>query len=255
MWACFITVAAAHIPSRSPLGAALLLLGAFAPGLAALALTARAEGAAGACALLGRIAPGRVAARWYGFALGTMAAIKLAAALLQRLVTGAWPRFGDTSLVLIPFAIAVSTPYQAGEELGWRGYALPRLAARFGLGPASLLLGLVWALWHLPQFFITDGDTSGQSFPVFVLQVTALSVAMAWLWENTGRTLLLPMLMHAAVNNSKDIVPSAVPGATDIFTFRSSLVAWLAVALLWIGAAILLAAMARTGSRRRAAAG
>jgi hypothetical protein len=63
------------------------------------------------------------------------------------------------------------------------------------------------------------------------------------------------MLMHAAVNNSKDIVPSAVPGATDIFTFRSSLVAWLAVALLWIGAAILLAAMARTGSRRRATAG
>ena len=255
MWACFITVAAAHIPSRSPLGAALLLLGAFAPGLAALALTARAEGGAGARALLARVAPGRVAARWYGFALGYTAAIKLTAALLQRLFTGAWPRFGDTSLLLMPLAIAVSTPFQAGEELGWRGYALPRLAARFGLGPASLLLGLVWALWHLPQFFITDGDTSGQSFPVFVLQVTALSVAMAWLWENTGRTLLLPMLMHAAVNNSKDIVPSAVAGATDIFTFRSSLVAWLTVALLWLGAAILLAAMARTESRRHAAAG
>jgi len=68
---------------------------------------------------------------------------------------------------------------------------------------------------------------------------------MAWLWEHTGRTLLLPMLLHAAVNNTKDIVPSAVPGATSIFTFHTSLVAWLTVALLWIGAAIFLAAMAR----------
>ena len=253
MWACFITVAAARIPSRSPLGAALLLLGTFAPGLGALALTARHEGGAGVRALLARIAPGRVAARWYVFALGYTAAVKLTAALLQRLITGAWPRFGDTPLLLIPFAIAVSTPFQAGEELGWRGYALPRMAARFGLGPASLLLGLIWALWHLPQFFITDGDTAGQSFPVFVLQVTALSVAMAWLWENTGRTLLLPMLLHAAVNNSKDIVPSAVPGATTLFTLQSSLVAWLTVALLWIAAAIFLAWMARTESRRSAA--
>jgi membrane protease YdiL (CAAX protease family) len=74
------------------------------------------------------------------------------------------------------------------------------MAARFGLAGASLLLGLVWALCHLPQFFIREADTYGQSFFVFVLPVVALSVTITWLWARTHRSLLLPTLLHAAVN-------------------------------------------------------
>ena len=70
--------------------------------------------------------------------------------------------------------------------------------------------------------------------------MTAISVAMAWLYWRTGGSLLLVMLMHAAVNNTKDIVPSAVAGATDPFSLHSSLVAWLTVGLLWALAAVLL---------------
>lgn len=140
------------------------------------------------------------------------------------------------------------TPFQAGEEIGWRGYALPRLAARFGLGPASILLGLIWAFWHIPQFFIREADTYGQSFIVYALQVTALSVAMTWLYARTDGSLLLVMLMHSAVNNAKDIVPSAVPGATNTFGVSASLVAWLTVTLLWICAAYFLARMRRMPS-------
>jgi membrane protease YdiL (CAAX protease family) len=114
---------------------------------------------------------------------------------------------------------------------------------RFGLARASLLLGVIWACWHLPQFFILESDTYGQSFFVFGLQVTALSVAIAWLYARTNGSLLLVMLMHAAVNNSKDIVPSAVPGATNTLGFSASLVAWLTVTLLWICAAYFLARM------------
>src|SRR5207247_10936925 len=110
--------------------------------------------------------------------------------------------------------VACSPPFRAGEGFGWRGYARPRLAARFGLGRASILLGLIWACWHLPQFFIPEADTYQQSFFVYVLQVTALSVAMAWLYARTNGSLLLGMLLHAAVNNATDIVPSALPGAT-----------------------------------------
>ena len=245
MWTFFITVAAAAIPARSPLGAALLLLGTFAPSLVALWLTARAEGSAGVRALLGRIFQWRVPARWYLFAVGYIPAIKLTAALIHRLATGEWPRFGSEPWYLIPLAIAISTPFQAGEEIGWRGYALPRLAARFGLARASILLGLLWAFWHLPQFFIREADTYGQSFIVFVLQVTALTVAMAWLYAHTNGSLLLVMLMHSAVNNAKDIVPSAVPGGTDTFGLSSSLVAWLTVTLLWLCAAYFLAHMPR----------
>src|SRR5439155_7963149 len=132
--------------------------------------------------LLGRILQGGVAARWYVLAAGYMAAIKLTAALVHRVTVGAWPRFGTESLVVIPFVIAVSTPVQAGEEIGWRGFALPRLAARLGLGGAAILLGVIWACWHLPLFFVRGADTCGQSFPLYLLSVTARSVAMAWLF-------------------------------------------------------------------------
>jgi membrane protease YdiL (CAAX protease family) len=249
MWTSFITVAALGIPAHSPVGVPLLLLGAFAPSMVALWLTARAEGDTGVRALLRRVLDWRVPARWYLFAAGYVAAIKLAVALLHRVAAGAWPRFGDEPWYLIPVAIAFSTPFQAGEEIGWRGYALPRLAARFGLERASLLLGLIWACWHLPQFFILEADTYGQSFFLYLLQVIALSVAMTWLYAHTNGSLLLVMLMHAAMNNSKDIVPSAVPGATNTFGLSASLVAWLTVALLWICAAYFLARMPRWKQR------
>src|SRR5712691_5171615 len=243
MWACFISVAAAAIPAGSPLGVVLVHLGAFAPSLVALWLTARAEGGAGIRTLLARVLQWRVAGPRYLFAIGYTPTIKLTVALVHRVATGAWPGLGTDPWYVIPMAIAFSTPFQAGEEIGWRGYALPRLAARFGLARASILLGLIWACWHLPQFFIPEADTYGQSFFVYALQVTALSVAMAWLYARTHGSLLLVMLLHAAVNNSKDIVPSAVPGATTTFGLSASLVAWLTATLLWICAAYFLARM------------
>jgi membrane protease YdiL (CAAX protease family) len=245
MWSCFITVAVAHIPARTPLAQLLLLLGAFAPSLAALCLTARAEGGAGVAALLRGVIQWRVAARWYVFAAGYTVVIKLTVAALHRLGTGAWPRFGTEPWYVIPLAILFSTPFQAGEEIGWRGYALPRLAAHFGLARASVLLGLIWGCWHLPQFFIREADTYRQSFFVYVLGVTAFSVAIAWLWERTGGSLLLPMLLHAAWNNSKDIVPSVISGGTNTFGLSTSLVGWLTVALLWVCAAYFLVDMSK----------
>jgi membrane protease YdiL (CAAX protease family) len=221
----------------------LYLLGVFAPSLVALALSARADGRAGTLALLRRTVKWSVGARWYLFAVGYMAAIKLAAALLLRIATGAWPAFGQEPLYLMAIAIPFSTPVQAGEEIGWRGYALPRLSAYLGLSSASLALGVIWGCWHLPFFFISGADKSGQSFPLYLLSVTALSVAMAWLYWQTNGSLLLTMLMHAAINNTKDIVPSAVSAATNAFSLSSSRVAWLSVAILWVGAAYFLVRM------------
>jgi membrane protease YdiL (CAAX protease family) len=218
----------------------LFLLGVFAPSLVALALTARTGGSAAALALLRRMFEWHVDARWYAFAVGYVAAIKLAVAIVHRVAFGEWPLFGREAWYVMAGAIVISTWVQAGEEIGWRGYALPRLAARLGLGPASLLLGVIWACWHLPLFLVAGTNTSGQSFPVYLLQVTALSVAMGWLYWRTDGSLLLVMLMHAAINNTKDIVPSAVAAATDPFTLSSSRVAWLTVALLWVGAAYFL---------------
>ena len=244
-WACWLAAAAsgAAAPLLAMLRTPLFYLGTVAPSLVALFLTTRADGSAGRRALIDRIFLPGVGARWYVFAAVYMVAVKLAVALLHRAATGGWPRFGETPWYLMAVALAISTPFQAGEEIGWRGYALPRLAARLGLGPASVLLGLIWACWHLPLFFISGTDTSGQSFPLYALQVIALSVAIGWLYGHTNGSLLLVMLMHAAVNNTKDIVPSAVPGAGNPLALSTSLVGWLTVILLWICAGIFLARM------------
>lgn len=218
----------------------LYLLGVFAPSFVALVLTARADGRAGVLSLLRQTLKWSVGARWFVFAVAYMAAIKLTAAQLIRIATGAWPALGPESIYIMAIAIPFSTPVQVGEEIGWRGYALPGLSARLGLSGASIVLGVIWAFWHLPFFFISGTDKSGQSFPMYLLTVTALSVAMAWLYWRTNGSLLLTMLMHAAVNNTKDIVPSGVSAATNAFFLGSSLVAWLSVAILWICAAYFL---------------
>jgi membrane protease YdiL (CAAX protease family) len=226
------------------------LLGVFAPGIVALGLTAVSSDRAAVVALLRRLIDWEVAGRWYLFAAGYIVAIKLTAALIHRVALGSWPVFGQDNLLLM-FGAAVFSALigsQAGEELGWRGYALPKLAERFGLGPGSIVLGVIWALWHLPLFFAPVGDTFGQSFPLYLLQVVAISVTMAWLYSRTRGSLVPVMLLHAAINNTKDIVPSAEAGATNPWALSHSPVAWLTVALLWLCAVYFLIQM--RGQRR-----
>ncbi len=251
-WTAWIVPAAFLTPGNAGflgLGGPVFLLGVFAPAFVALALTAYSEGRDGVARLLARIGRWQVGARLYLFAIGYMAVTKLLAALIHRMAVGAWPAFGDTPLPLMLGAILVSTWTQAGEELGWRGYALPRLATHLGLGGASVLLGIVWALWHLPLFFLQGSGSDGQSFPIYLVHVTALSVAMAWLYWRAQRSLLLVMLMHASVNNTTGIVPAAVPNAVNPMSLEGSLVAWATVGLSWAVAIPLLTLMRRADIR------
>jgi membrane protease YdiL (CAAX protease family) len=247
-WSVWLGLAAVATPGNAwlfGLGGPIFLIGVFAPGFVALALTAYSEGRDGVARLLSRIGQWEVGARWYLFAIAYMAATKLLAAVIHRLITGTWPTFGDVLLPLMLGAILVSTWVQAGEEIGWRGYALPRLATHLGLGGASVCLGVIWALWHLPLFFLPGSGSDGQSFPIYLLHVTALSVAMSWLYWKTEGSLLLVMLMHASVNNTSDIVPASLPHAVDPMSFQGSLVAWSTVGVSWVVAALLLFRMRR----------
>ncbi len=238
-WACFFSATGAGA-MQTPI----ILIGVFAPSIIAIALTLFEEGTAGVAAMFRRMFRANVGVRWYVFAVAYMAAVKLAVALIHRVAFGEWPRFGTDRWFIIIAAIVLSWPVQAGEEIGWRGYALPRLASRFGFAASGVILGIVWAAWHLPFFFISvGGDQTGQSFPVYLLQVTALSVAITFLYVRTSGSVLLTMLMHSAVNQTKDIVPSIVPGATDVFAFSSSISAWLTVCVLWASAAYFLVRM------------
>lgn len=236
-WTFFFTAAAI-----SKAQGLLVFAGTIAPGLVALALARQRTRE-----LFERLLQWRAGARWYVFAVGYMAAIKLTVALTQRMMTGTWPPFGQQAFGMTVAAIIVSTPFQAGEEIGWRGYALPLLAERMGFARGSVGLGLIWACWHLPLFFLAvpGNDEYGQSFPVWALGVTALSVAFAWLYTHTNGSLLLTMLMHSAVNNIPHFVPSAVAEASNTLSFHASLVAWLTALFLWIAAGYFLVGMRR----------
>jgi membrane protease YdiL (CAAX protease family) len=127
----------------------------------------------------------------------------------------------------LPFAVAFSMPFQAGEELGWRGFALPRLAERFGAARASLVLGVIWAFWHLPQFYIQGADTLGQSFLVWAPQVVTISLALRARQRQ-------PMAPNAdALGNQQHRGHCAVPVA----------------GLLWMLAALFLRTMSPPASR------
>jgi len=93
MWVCFFTVALVPIPTAALLGQSLVLLGVFAPSLAALLVTARTEGARGVGTLLRGVLKWRVAARWYLFAASYTVIVKLTVAVLHRVAVGVWPRF------------------------------------------------------------------------------------------------------------------------------------------------------------------
>ena len=219
---------------------ALFLLGVFAPALVALALTAYGEGRTGVTRLLARIGKWRVPARWYVFAIGYMAATRLSAALVVRWATGAWPDLSGTPFFLMLVALLVSTWVQAGEEIGWRGYALPRLAAHLGLGGAAVLLGVIWALWHLPLFLLRSTPSHDNPFPIYLLYVTAISVAMSWLYWKTEGSLLLTMVMHASVNNTFDIVPAAGHKPMDPMSLEGPPTTWAIVGVAWVIAVLLL---------------
>jgi len=249
-WTCFIAVAIA-VPYRTVAGQLLVLLGAYSPAFAALFVTWRWGGPAEVSRLLSGIGRWRVGAGWFVLAATYTVALRLTAAVLHRVAFGAWPRFETAGLALVPFAIAVSWPFQLGEELGWRGFALPRMADRLGFPLASLALGVAWACWHLPQFYIAGADTYHQSFVAYFTGVVAMSVLFAWAYERTRGSLPIVTLMHAAYNNSKDIVPSAAVPPPGVFSLAASRVTWLFVGLLWACALLCLWDMQRRQRRER----
>lgn len=248
-WICFISVAVLSHQTQTDSSALVVLqrvlvfLGTIVPSLVALWLTAQSSIVGETQNLLAKITRWKVNIKWYVFALGYIAIIKLIVAIIYRITTGEWPRFGQETWYIMIVAILFSTWVQAGEEIGWRGFALPRLTVKLGLPLSTLLLGIVWACWHLPLFFVKGADTFEQSFSLYLMQVTALSVSMGYLYWRTGGSLLLVMLMHAAFNNTKDIVPSVDQGDTGTFALSHSLGAWLTVAFLWIFAAYFLIRM------------
>jgi membrane protease YdiL (CAAX protease family) len=172
------------------------VLGLFGPALAAIAVTAISEGRTGVKALLGRVVEWRLGSFWYVVAVGLPVALTLAMVELEGLLGGAMlDGPGDP-----PALIAILALLVIGEEIGWRGFALPRLQARFGGLGASLILGLLWAAWHLANATIPGLERYWYAFPAFALFVVAQTILFTWIANHTRGSVLLAWLFHAAIN-------------------------------------------------------
>ena len=197
------------IPFRLSLAGAGLLLTlpmAYGPTIAALIITGVISGKVGIRALVGRLLIWRVGWRWYAAALLLPALVSGGAVALHTLRGGppvALPTFTWQMLLTFPVALVVRGLFN-GEEIGWRGFALPHLLQRWNALTASLLLGGVWALFHLPIFFVQGASVLGSQTDmnplVFLIDVVAGAILMTWLFKNTRGSLLIAYLYHAAVN-------------------------------------------------------
>ena len=185
-----------------------VFLGAFGPVVAAVLLTARESGRAGVRSLLGRVVRWRVAPVWYGVVLLGPLLVQLAALALHTVLGGPQPDLaalvGSLPLVLaqsLYFVLFVALP----EEVGWRGYALPGLQARYNALLASVILGVIWALWHLPLFFNPSTIYARQPFVVFLAFLVPFTILLTWVYNGTGGSLLMVVLLHAVVNASSSM--------------------------------------------------
>jgi uncharacterized protein len=184
------------------------IFGLFGPALAAMIMAAVTEGKAGVKALLSRVVRWRVGLPWYAVALGLPTVLSLATAGLSYLLgVSESVQVGVlTGIELVLFVAVV------GEELGWRGYALPLLLEKRSALTASLILGVLWGLWHLPTFLVPGTPQYGLPLSAFVLLTIEYSILMTWVFLHTRGSVLIATLFHGAINLSQGFFLGNVEG-------------------------------------------
>ena len=175
------------------------LLALFGPALAAVLVTSVADGRRGVADLLRRITIWRVGLVWYVLAIGVPVCVAVVAQVTHALLVGGQigMRISTPPPLMVVLALLV-----IGEEIGWRGFALPRLQDRFTSLTASLILGSLWACWHLANATIPGLESYWSNFPSFLFFVLGQTIFFTWMWNRTAGSLLLMWILHAAVNTS-----------------------------------------------------
>jgi membrane protease YdiL (CAAX protease family) len=99
-----------------------------------------------------------------------------------------------------PEHVAALVLFAVGEEFGWRGFAYPRMAARYGAVVGSLILGTVWGLWHFCMFFTAAGPPSAALMAMRVLEFALASVVFSACFEHSGRSMAVALALHAGAH-------------------------------------------------------
>jgi membrane protease YdiL (CAAX protease family) len=254
-WGCMVIVigpggfpmTTEQFESLGPLVYLAMLVG---PSAAGTLLTGLVEGRAGFRELLSRLLRWRVEARWYAVALLTApllaTTVLLALSLFSPEFLPALFTSGDWPTLLLS-GVGAGLVVGLFEELGWTGFAVPRMRLHNGILTTGIVVGFLWGAWHFLPFW--ESDTFSGALPFALLLARLFSwlppyrVLMVWVYDHT-ESLLVVILMHASLVFSTLALPSMGLSGVSLLTW---LLVWAAV--LWAIAA----AVVVTGGRRFAA--
>jgi membrane protease YdiL (CAAX protease family) len=252
-WSFWIAAAALEISVQTAAGQGLLRLGLLGPMLGGIGFACFAHDKSYRRDYWLRLVDARrIPAGWYLVVVLFVPALIAVAALLDVASGGTVtleligkrvvPLLAAPATVLaFAFGVFVNGPFP--EELGWRGYALDQLQARWNALVSSLVLGIVWALWHLPLFFMpgmlhADRGVGSAWFWLFMATVVATAVIYTWIFNNTRRSTLAAILLHFTSN-----LAYAIANVTDGTNLYAT--------LLWIVAATVVVAFWGAGTLTR----
>ena len=194
--------------------AVMVPIGAFAPMLAALTLIFRERQREGVKAFFRKAFEFKVKPLYYIIAFTLPIIIHALAHYLAPIMgLEVANTLFPTDLPVSPIIMAI--PYfflmlligGGQEEFGWRGYAQQPMQERFGVVPASLLIGLIWGFWHLPLWVMPGDGHSTYPFIAFLIMTTSISIVYAWIFNSSGKKLIIAIIFHAMNNTAAPLIP------------------------------------------------
>ena len=232
-WAIHFSIIVFSVPFSMDIstpGMQLYLLGLAGPLFASVAVSAYQAGANGVKELLLKALNWRFPLHWYLIAILLVPVINLANILIfyDRIPEDfAW-------FAVTPVLIAGQIWVVVAEEFGWRGFALPRLQARYGSLGATAVLGPIWAIWHLPMFFVPGSPQYSENVPaslaVYMFVIVCLSILFTVIYNRSNGSVLACMLFHAFLNIAAFTI--RIPPDINVSIYIICGVAVLAIALL-----------------------
>lgn len=196
---------------------ALIIVGSFGPAIGAVVVTAQSEGRPGLKSLFGRYLP-RQQGGARPFLVGALVFLVLLASGGIALVTGSVidPEGLQAGLLALPGSIILIALIGGGnEELGWRGFALPRLQAAMSPVAANIMLGIIWAVWHAPLWSMATSQAE-MSFPLYVIIVVAISLVLGFIFNIACGGLLAVVVAHTAVNSAGGLKAAALGNVNEV---------------------------------------
>ena len=228
---------------ETAIGFVLLLLGVMGPMVTGIGFTYLTRDKEGRRDYWKRVISfKRIPARWYLVIFLFVPVLNILAALLDVLTGGSGATWGEAVLNVVsnPLSIIPSILFASLipfiEELGWRGYVLDRLQEKRSALVSSLILGIVWSLWHLPMFFVQGSYQAGLgvgtlAFWLFIIGVVPLSLPFTWIYNNTGRSTLAVILFHSMVNFTGELI--ALTERADTYSIVLWFVAAIGITAIW----------------------